>query len=229
MFCMDEQDSKAATSSLRLKNEWLSLATKCHKNYRQALSSDSLLMVDFTTLSDYLHLLQASAHHLGRCKERAMLYLAAAVSDFYIPETKMSPHKIQSSNGPLQLSLQIVPKFLQPLVKSFVPRALVVSFKLETDPNLLLVKSKKALETYNHQVVVGNILETRKKEVLIVTKDSEKWIRLDDTSLGDEGGAGDGSIENEGECKKSGEAEIEVAIIAELVHMHKRHLRDVGE
>lgn len=76
---------------------------------------------------------------------------------------------------------------------------------------------------------MGNILETRKKEVLIVTKDSEKWIRLDDTSLGDEGGAGDGSIENEGGCKKSGEAEIEVAIIAELVHMHKRHLRDVGE
>ena len=44
-----------------------------------------------------------------------MLYLAAAVSDFYIPISQMPDHKIQSSNGPLSLSLQLVPKMLGPV------------------------------------------------------------------------------------------------------------------
>lgn len=35
---------------------------------------------------------------------KAMFYLAAAVSDFYIPASEMPEHKIQSSNGPLQVS-----------------------------------------------------------------------------------------------------------------------------
>ncbi len=39
--------------------------------------------------------------HLG---SKAMFYLAAAVSDFYIPASEMPEHKIQSSNGPLQVS-----------------------------------------------------------------------------------------------------------------------------
>lgn len=33
----------------------------------------------------------------------AMFYLAAAVSDFYIPASEMPEHKIQSSEGPLQV------------------------------------------------------------------------------------------------------------------------------
>lgn len=36
-----------------------------------------------------------------------MFYLAAAVSDFYIPASEMPEHKIQSSNGPLQVSVGV--------------------------------------------------------------------------------------------------------------------------
>lgn len=32
-----------------------------------------------------------------------MFYLAAAVSDFYVPVSEMPEHKIQSSGGPLQV------------------------------------------------------------------------------------------------------------------------------
>jgi len=39
---------------------------------------------------------------------KAMFYLAAAVSDFYIPACDMPEHKIQSSNGPLQVSLVVI-------------------------------------------------------------------------------------------------------------------------
>lgn len=42
--------------------------------------------------------------HLG---SKAMFYLAAAVSDFYIPASEMPEHKIQSSNGPLQVSVGV--------------------------------------------------------------------------------------------------------------------------
>lgn len=44
--------------------------------------------------------------HLG---SKAMFYLAAAVSDFYIPASEMPEHKIQSSNGPLQVSGENLP------------------------------------------------------------------------------------------------------------------------
>lgn len=36
---------------------------------------------------------------------------------------------------------------------------------METDPELLPGKAQQALERYGHQMVVGNILETRKKTV----------------------------------------------------------------
>ena len=59
-----------------------------------------------------------------------MLYLAAAVSDFYIPKEHLSEHKIQSSDGPLNLKLQMVPKMLGPLTCNWIPKAFIVSFKV---------------------------------------------------------------------------------------------------
>lgn len=41
------------------------------------------------TLSDYLFLLRASAEALSPLGSHVMFYLAAAVSDFYIPENEM--------------------------------------------------------------------------------------------------------------------------------------------
>lgn len=42
-----------------------------------------------------------------------MFYLAAAVSDFYIPASEMPEHKIQSSNGPLQVGEKTFKTFFQ--------------------------------------------------------------------------------------------------------------------
>jgi phosphopantothenate---cysteine ligase (ATP) len=41
---------------------------------------------------------------------------------------------------------------------------------LETDSDLLLPKSRQALERYGHQVVIGNDLHRRKFEVVFVSK-----------------------------------------------------------
>lgn len=51
---------------------------------------DRLHEISFTSLSEYLHLLrELSCNVLKPLGSRAMLYLAAAVSDFYIPSSIM--------------------------------------------------------------------------------------------------------------------------------------------
>lgn len=59
------------------------------KAYKTAVSEDRLLCIDFTSLSEYLWLLRAICQQLSDHGALALLYLAAAVSDFYIPADKM--------------------------------------------------------------------------------------------------------------------------------------------
>lgn len=46
-------------------------------------------MIDFTTVRDYLFLLRRITQLMAPLKERAMYYLAAAVSDFFIPKKRL--------------------------------------------------------------------------------------------------------------------------------------------
>lgn len=46
---------------------------------------DRLLLIPFLTLGDYLWLLKAISKELDQLGKRALFYLAAAASDFYIP------------------------------------------------------------------------------------------------------------------------------------------------
>ncbi|KAK2874207.1 hypothetical protein Q8A67_021360 [Cirrhinus molitorella] len=153
------------------------------KRYQAVKVAGLLLPVEFNTLSEYLHLLKAAAQALSSIGSKAMFYLAAAVSDFYIPAYEMPEHKIQSSNGPLQISMKMVPKMLSPLVKDWAPKAFVTSFKLETDPSILLERARRALETYNHQAVVANVLDTRRGYVVVVTKDTQQELVLTDEEV----------------------------------------------
>jgi len=52
------------------------------------------------------------------------------------------------------------------------------------------------------QVVIGNILETRKTEVVVVTDREEKWLRIENAMT----------------------EEIEKFIVKELVHRHTAHI-----
>lgn len=54
----------------------------------------------------------------------------------------------------MSITLQLVPKMLVPVTTSWVPHAYVISFKLETDENLLVQKARKALDTYKHKVSI---------------------------------------------------------------------------
>lgn len=76
---------------------------------------------------------------------------------------KMPQHKIQSSDSGLKLELFQVPKKLGLLTKLWAPHSFVVSFKLETDEDLLISKAESAIVNYGVHLVIANLLQVRLK------------------------------------------------------------------
>ena len=88
---------------------------------------------------------------------------------------------------------------LVPLAQQWKGDSALVSFKLETDSKILVAKARKALDKYGHKLVIGNLLDTRKREVglsqsfqpfekctfqvLLVFKDEMEEVRLSDAEL----------------------------------------------
>ena len=133
----------------------------------------TLLVLTFTTVDSYLLLLEEVALNLRQCGRMSMIYLAAAVSDFYIPSSEMCEHKIQSTaSAGLTLSLSPVPKKLGELKSTWCPDSFVVSFKLETDAAILLKKASGALSNYGVDLVVANLLQSRFSTATLVSRSS---------------------------------------------------------
>ncbi|KAJ8473657.1 hypothetical protein ONZ51_g7742 [Trametes cubensis] len=188
--------------------------------YKAVQRAGTLLTLTFVTVNDYLWLLRAVSQELSVLGRSCLYYLAAAVSDFFLPRQKMSEHKIQSGKGSLHIEMDQVPKILKPLVAEWTREGFIVSFKLETDPDLLIPKARQALARYGHQVVIGNDLHRRKFEVVFVSPRSassasakqtdsirpsvdgyeETWLRID--------------------LANDPHKEIEEDIVAELVKRH---------
>ncbi|KAF7790487.1 hypothetical protein EIP86_001442 [Pleurotus ostreatoroseus] len=185
--------------------------------YKDVHRRGLLHTLHFVTVNDYLWLLRAISQELYTLGRDAMFYLAAAVSDFFLPRQKMSEHKIQSGKGSLHIEMDQVPKILKPLVSEWTREGYIVSFKLETDPRILVPKARGALARYGHQVVIGNDLHRRKFEVVFVSpadgapahegaepdpaRFTESWVRID--------------------LEKEPKKEIEEDIVAELVRRHR--------
>ena len=202
---------------------------------RAAAVAGTLLRISFETLFEYLVYLKAIAGALAPFGPRAAFYLAAAVSDFYVPLSSMAEHKIQSSEvgaGGLALQLAKTPKMLGALRRAWAPRAFVVGFKLETEESILVAKAAKSIASYGLHAVVANILETRKERVLIVAPPLP-------SSSGGEGGEGEGEEKDEG--KKRVDAStvrveaierdpaqpfIERQLVGEVVRLHREYERE---
>lgn len=217
------------------------------QQYQHAKKERLLLLLPFTTVIEYLFELRSLAMLMRPLKGRALFYLAAAVSDFFIPRERMEEHKIQSreSDGDkkgvgkqLIINLDPVPKFLSSLVQSWAPKgSMIVSFKLETDPSLLVTKAEQSLEKYQHDLVIGNMLTTRKWEVVFISKDGgERWIRVpkarrsksfsgrqEMVGLADKNKEPD-PVDLEGGAVTEG-MEIESLMIPELKHRHDEMIR----
>ncbi|CAK0822654.1 unnamed protein product [Prorocentrum cordatum] len=130
-----------------------------------------LLALPFTTIFEYLFLLRESCQSLERAGRGALLLLAAAVSDFYLPEEDMAVEKIQSraADG-LHIHLRNVPKLLG-AVRSWAPDALLVSFKLETNANILDAKAAGAICKYGVDAVCANLLHSYREWVNLLQRD----------------------------------------------------------
>jgi phosphopantothenate-cysteine ligase len=186
------------------------------RKYNSAKDKNLLLTLPFTTITDYLFVLRAIAQLMRPLGPNGLLYLAAAVSDFFVPPERMVEHKIQSTNATdhkaeneveakksrnedeeeeifdnfdsspavprskrLIVDLDPVPKFLKNLVDGWTPEGMIVSFKLETDPEILVHKARYSLVRYQHHLVIGNLLSTRKWEVVFVAPgQNDQWIRV---------------------------------------------------
>ena len=205
--------------SVVANDEYREKMLKVLRQYGAAKSQNLLLTIPFTTINDYLFVLRAIAQLMRPLGPRGLLYLAAAVSDFFVPPERMVEHKIQSttaaersasskgkcdeekaglaapphgksprvppnpSSGQTQprdkeggeeeafdnfdssplvprskrlvVDLDPVPKFLKNLVDGWAPKGMIVSFKLETDPEILVSKAKYSLDRYQHHLVIG--------------------------------------------------------------------------
>ncbi|KAK3393093.1 DNA/pantothenate metabolism flavoprotein [Podospora didyma] len=184
------------------------------RQYREARDRNMLLVLPFVSISDYLHELRSITRLMRPLGPHGLLYLAAAVSDFFVPPERMSEHKIQSTDAAdavmkasktasadvttdeetfdnfdsspsvprskrLVVDLDPVPKFLKNLVEGWSSQAMIISFKLETDPTILVHKARYSLDRYQHHLVIGNLLSTRKWEVVFVAPNmQDRWIRL---------------------------------------------------
>jgi len=209
------------------------------QQYEKAKREKTLLLLPFTTVNEYLWHLRSIAEAMQPLGANALFYLAAAVSDFFVPAERMVEHKIQSSEDfnssaaamvdgarepaahmdgkSLIIDLDPVPKFLKVLVDGWAPEAMIVSFKLETDPALLAEKANYALKKYAHHLVIGNLLNTRKYEVLFVSiAEGEKWIRVPSGRRTKSIGAADAA-----ETNREPTVEIESLIVPEVARMHE--------
>ena len=76
------------------------------------------------------------------------------------------------------LELERVPKLLKNLTSEWAVEAFIVSFKLETDPDLVVPKAKQAIASYGVDLVVANQLQTRRDVVYLVDKVQESAFTL---------------------------------------------------
>ncbi|KAL8687633.1 MAG: hypothetical protein Q9218_006252 [Villophora microphyllina] len=165
------------------------------RKYTAAKNNNTLLLLPFTTVTEYLWALKEIAVLMRPLGPKGLFYLAAAVSDFFVPRDRMAEHKIQSSevdrssdtteDNPTDVSKKLIvdldpiPKLLHNLVDGWAPEGMIVSFKLETDASILVSKARKALARYAHHLVIGNLLSTRKWEVVFVTlRTEEHWVTV---------------------------------------------------
>lgn len=244
------EESDGDEGGVVVRKEYQEKMRRVLEEYHYAKKNRLLLLLPFTTVTEYLFELRSLAEIMHPVGNRALFYLAAAVSDFFIPRDRMEEHKIQSredqkdgqgsgNSRQLVINLDPVPKFLNNLVQSWAPKgSMIVSFKLETDPNLLVSKAEQALRRYQHDLVIGNLLTTRKWEVVFVNREGdEHWIRVPKTRRsksfsGNEALIGlaerkheQDHIDLEGGTVTEG-MEIESLIIPELAHLHGEMIKE---
>ncbi|KAF4504214.1 hypothetical protein G6O67_008392 [Ophiocordyceps sinensis] len=317
-FLRDDDEADGAEGRVGVRAGDVVKVRAVLRDYRRANEAGLLLMLPFVTIGDYLHELRAVSRLMGPLGARGLLYLAAAVSDFFVPPERMAEHKIQSTDVVAQLErqqqqrphdgassgeepeskkrktraeededrdeehgtgsktrngqhqqqlpqerrnppgisanddqdeqdevfdnfdasprvprskrlvidLDPVPKFLKNLVDGWAPQGMIVSYKLETDPAILVHKARASLDRYQHHLVIGNLLATRKWEVVFVSPGrDDRWLRV--PPPGGQAGWGDAEgrpLRPDELPREDPDTEIEELIIPAVAELHDAHV-----
>uniref|UniRef100_A0A674AV75 Phosphopantothenoylcysteine synthetase n=1 Tax=Salmo trutta TaxID=8032 RepID=A0A674AV75_SALTR len=173
---LDNREEGSGCGQVMVNQQALPNICKVLMCYQVVKEAGLLLPVEFSTLSEYLHL-KAAAQALspiGRFKK-------------WVQGSEMLEHKIQSSNGPLQ--------------------TFGISFKLETDPSILLDRARQALNNSagTEQAVVANVLDTRQGYVVVETPYTQAELVLTDEEA-------------------SRDVEIEDSIVSNLTRAHSQFI-----
>jgi phosphopantothenate-cysteine ligase len=130
-----------------------------------------ILLLEFESVVEYLGRLRVVARRVQDHKlpSPPVLVLAAAVSDYYVPWADMAEHKMSGVNadGSITLRLHQVPKVMGVLRTEWAPAALLVSFKLETDPAVLENKALGNLVAYGCDAVIANLLASYRRKATV--------------------------------------------------------------
>eukprot|EP00756_Hemistasia_phaeocysticola_P028950 Hpha_TRINITY_DN16202_c0_g1::TRINITY_DN16202_c0_g1_i1::g.11302::m.11302/K01922/PPCS, COAB; phosphopantothenate---cysteine ligase (ATP) len=168
-----------------------------------------LFTVEFASLVEYLLGLKIVLRTLegGTDPRRVAVYLAAAVSDFYMPWERLSAHKMQSRDGGNTLSLDFAktPKMLGCIAGAWLRGCFMVSFKLETDKDILASKARQSLRLYHGRLCFANLLQSYTKEA---------WVYL----------GGDRADEEPTYVAAEGGRTIEQQMVACVRDAHAKHL-----
>jgi hypothetical protein len=87
----------------------------------------------------------------------------------------MAEHKIQSRNitdGELQITLQQTPKLLGKIKSEWCPEAMLVTFKLESDNDIIYHKVTDSFNFYHMDYVVSNLLQSYEQKVHLHERES---------------------------------------------------------
>jgi phosphopantothenate-cysteine ligase len=171
--CLDELILENGRVMVRMENN--DVLKKAIEELNYATANNLWLNVEFTTIDEYLFWLEKIIVEMSLFNERGLFYSAAAVSDFYLKQ--VAEHKIQSSDGPLIIELNVVPKVIPLIKKKLFKKGMVITFKLETDISILTKKMNIHLINYNVDLVIGNILGNHRDQVVVSQKEMEPcWI-----------------------------------------------------
>lgn len=191
---------------------------------------ERILPIAFTTIFDYLFLLREACMSLATAAGSALVFLAAAVSDFYVPEASMATEKIQSrAHDGLQIHLQNVPKLLGEVKATWAPRAFIVSFKLETNMNILLAKAAGAIAKYDMDAVVSNQLQTIRDLVTVIRKIPGQKIKIEKESIDGDESEPIGVSGVQSDCVERGSrAALDPLLIEHIIALHTSHMQEPG-
>ena len=144
------------------------------KEYQE--SQEQMLTISFETIQEYLRLLRAASQALNIAEHRGMLFLTAAVLNFYAPQSETRRDRLHYTDEKYSVGLHRAPNLRRMIRHVWCPKAFLVTFRLELTDSDTIESAHRDMETWGSNVVVGNNLNTRGEQLVLVTEQEDLYL-----------------------------------------------------